>query len=187
MEEVGIGIRRSRTASVAAGALAVLAGVLAGFLGWRHQPVALPLALVSIAMISYALLTHVANQHKLASLATDPGAYALPEVRALGERLVEDTTRRHLAGWLWEVIREAGQPGSLYLEDRVRAHSHQLRTLARDLSAGNVVVQATSMATCFRLLTSAAESPLYNPNVPAEQLLSMLFRIRLGVVVRPNS
>jgi hypothetical protein len=133
-------------------------------------------------LLSYAVLTRVANQHQLESLATDPGAYALPDVRALGKRLVTDTTRRRLAGWLWEVIREAGQPGSLYLEDRVRAHSHQLRALARDLSASNVVVQATSMATCVRLLTSAAESPLYNPNLPAEQLMSMLFRIRLGVV-----
>jgi len=63
MVEVGIGIGRARTASLAAGALGVLAGVLAAFLGWLHQPAALPLALVSIAMMSYALITRVANQH----------------------------------------------------------------------------------------------------------------------------
>jgi hypothetical protein len=182
IEELEIGIGRARTASVAGAALGVSAGLLAAFLGWFGQSAALPAALVSLALLSYAVLTRVANQHQLESLATDPGAYALPDVRALGKRLVTDTTRRRLAGWLWEVIREAGQPGSLYLEDRVRAHSHQLRALARDLSASNVVVQATSMATCVRLLTSAAESPLYNPNLPAEQLMSMLFRIRLGVV-----
>jgi len=44
-----------------------------------------------------------------------------------------------------------------------------------------VSVRRDSAAVCLHLLTHAAESPLYNPALPAEDLASTLERIRRGI------
>ena len=113
-------------------------------------------------------------------LAIEPDASAIPDVERYLKELANAPTRRLMAAWICDVLTEAGQPGSLYLADRVHAHDHQLRLLARDLDSG-LTIQPQSIAICARLLTAAPESPLYNPRIPSEHLMSALFRIRLGI------
>jgi hypothetical protein len=45
-------------------------------------------------------------------------------------------------------------------------------------------VQPPAVVACRRLLTHGAESPLYNPRLPAEDLRFALERIRRGLVAR---
>ena len=114
-------------------------------------------------------------------LSLDPDAYALPEVQAYGRRLVDLRRRRVLAQGIRKMTREALRPGSLYLGDRVVRHARELETLARDLAAPGTRVHPASVARCRQLLTEAAESPLYNPRLPADDIPQILRRIRAGM------
>jgi hypothetical protein len=119
----------------------------------------------------------------IARLAMEPAAYAIPAVRDYGARLQAQRARFGL--WLVEVVDRAGEPETMYLADRVSRYRAELRAAAHELMAPDSRVEPVSVATCRRLLTMAAESPLYNPNVPAVDLGSALFRIRAGIVSDP--
>jgi hypothetical protein len=114
-------------------------------------------------------------------LALEPTAYSLAEVRSYGERLVVLAERQRLAGWLREIVREARVPGNWYLADRVALYAGQIESLANDLASPLAQIRPSSAAACLRLLTHASESPLYNPDVPAEELPAAIRRIRLGI------
>lgn len=116
----------------------------------------------------------------VARLALEPAAYAIPAVREYGAQLL--LRRAAFGRWLAEVLEEAGEPDSMYLADRVARYAPELRAAAHELMAPDSHVAPVSVATCRRLLTMAAESPLYNPNLPAVDLGSALFRIRAGIV-----
>ncbi|MEA2249546.1 MAG: hypothetical protein QOH46_4075 [Solirubrobacteraceae bacterium] len=119
----------------------------------------------------------------VAGLALEPAAYAIPAVREYGARLQAQRTRFGL--WLVEVVDRAGEPETMYLPDRVARYRAELCAAASELMAPDARVEPVSVATCRRLLTMAAESPLYNPNLPAVDLGSALFRIRAGIVSDP--
>jgi hypothetical protein len=143
--------------------------------------IALALLVGAAAALLLAAMNVVERRDAIARLALDPNAYSLPEVRGYGDRLVAPAEREKLAGWLRELIRDASFPGSLYLSDRVSAYAHQLEFLASELTASWVSVRPDSAAACLHLLTHAAESPLYNPALPAEELATTLERIRRGI------
>ena len=60
-------------------------------------------------------------------------------------------------------------------------YSGQIELLANDLASPIAQIRPSSAAACLRLLTHASESPLYNPDVPAEELPAAIRRIRLGI------
>jgi hypothetical protein len=67
---------------------------------------------------------------------------------------------------------------------RVRARkqvSAQLELLATELASSWARVLPASAAACRHLLTEAVESPLYNPDIPAEELPATIQRIRRGI------
>jgi hypothetical protein len=134
----------------------------------------------SAAQSMLCLIECVRRRDLIARLAVEPAAYAIPAVREYGARLQAQRTRFGM--WLVEVVDRAGEPESMYLADRVARYRAELRAAAHELMAPDARVEPVSVATCRRLLTMAAESPLYNPNLPAVDLGSALFRIRAGIV-----
>lgn len=130
---------------------------------------------------SMGLLQSFLRHNLIQELAVEPQAYVLSDVRRFGAGLVLQARRRRLAASLDRVIENAGQPGTYYLTDRVEAYREQIRSLARAFRAPSCEVDPTSAAICLHLLTSAADSPLYNWQLPPESLGSALLRIRAGI------
>ena len=89
--------------------------------------------------------------------------------------------RRRVAAALERVLANAGAPGSYYLAGRVHRWRHEIRDLAELLRAPDTCAEPTSVALCWQLLRSAAESPLYNWHLPAEDLGIVVRRIRAGI------
>jgi hypothetical protein len=157
------------------------AAVLAALAMVVSAPLAIALALGAGFEALVCVVTVARRRALIARLAVEPDAYAIPAVREFGARLAGAGQRERLGRWLVEVLDEAGRPESLYLADRVSEYAAQIRAVAFDLMAPGARVQPVSAATCRRLLTVAAESPLYNPQLPAVDLGSALFRIHAGI------
>ena len=121
----------------------------------------------------------------LERLSLEPDALAIPEVRAFGERLTTPRARARLAAAITSMVGDAFKPASrlrcLFLVDRVAAYARELDAIARDLCSPSVRVDPVSAARCRWLLTNAAENPLYDRRLPAEELGSILQRIRAGM------
>lgn len=149
------------------GALSVATGLGAGVLA----------ALGAFALTGRRLL--------LEQLALDPEALDIPEVRAFGERLTTPDARARLAAAIRSMVKDAFQPASrlrcLFLVDRVAAYARELDAIARDLCSPAVRIDPVTAARCRWLLTTAAENPLYDRRLPAEDLGSILHRISAGM------
>jgi len=116
-------------------------------------------------------------------LALDPSAYVIPEVARFGSRVAALRERKLLASWITSIVNR-GEPFELHLVGRAGAFSQQLETLARELAAPQAEVQPAIAVACRRLLTRPVQSPLYNPNLPEEDLTALLLRIRAGISQR---
>ena len=64
---------------------------------------------------------------------------------------------------------------------RAAIYGQQLETPARELASPAARVEPAMAVACRRLLTRPVESPLYNPNLPEEDLRALLLRIRAGI------
>lgn len=117
----------------------------------------------------------------LERLAVDRDAYRLPAVRRFGDRLTAQAERRRLAAGLLCAVERAGGHFALTAPDRLNACASELCDVAEQLRDGRTRVSPTSAATCRRLLGRAAESPLYNEDLPFEDLTAALYRIRDGI------
>jgi hypothetical protein len=142
---------------------------------------ALPMLVGGAVAGLLSLANLVSRRNTIAQLSLDPDAYTLDEVRRHGDALVCPIERQRLAAWLREVVREAPMPGSWYLADRVSRHAGQLEALAAEITSPTARVRPSSAAACLRLLTHAADSPIYNYSVPAEELPATIERIRRGI------
>ncbi len=142
-----------------------------------------PLAAGAAAGVLVAVVSELSRQNRIARLALDPLAHALPEVAQFANHLTSRRERERLASWLMEILAESEVPGNWYLAHRVRRYAEDLRALSRDLADPRAEVRPASMAACHLLLTQAIDSPLYNPAVPADLLPSMIARIRLGISI----
>jgi hypothetical protein len=175
-------IRRQRHSRLA------LSGAAAGLAGLAlivSTALAISIAAGMAALLLLALADTVRRRDLIARLALDQHAYAVPEVRRYGASLVMPRGRRRAAEALERVLANAGTRGSYYLADRVRANRHEIRALAEALRAPGTRAEPTSIAFCWRLLRSAAESPLYNRHLPRDELGVAVRRIQAGV--RPPS
>jgi hypothetical protein len=157
---------------------ALLAAVIAAF----APDVALALLAGSAVAAAFAIANKLGRRDTIARLALEPSAYVLPDIRHYGVRLTLPAERARLAAWLDEVVREASIPGNWYLADRVACYEGQIKSLAHQLAAPGVPIPPATAVACHRLLTHASESPLYNPNVPADELPAWIDRIKRGIV-----
>jgi hypothetical protein len=153
---------------------------------WLWSPrLGLAIAVGAAVQLVVASATYLSGRFLLERLATEPAAHAIPEVQAFATKLARPAARRRLARTIHSMLTEVTRPGkafhALYLADRVRRYARELDAISRDLLSPSVRVEPVSMARCAWLLTQAAENPLFDRRLPAEDLGAMLHRIRAGM------
>ncbi|MGZ4171434.1 MAG: hypothetical protein ACXVSE_09775 [Solirubrobacteraceae bacterium] len=170
-------LHRAQHCVIAAGVVAVIAGGAAplfpGFAIALGVGAALELCLAAVLWLS--------RRERIERLALEPSAYAIPAVARFGARVCALRERRRLAAFIDAVIHERGHPLELHLVSRAGRYAQLLETLARELASPAARVEPAVAVACRRLLTRPVESPLYNPNLPAEDLRALLLRIRAGI------
>jgi hypothetical protein len=159
----------------------LLCALLAAVTSLVMVAIGVSLAVGATVGIVVAVGNLAAYREAVARLALDPSAYAIPEVSRYGGRFATATERARLARSLRNIVRESALPECWFLADRVRCHAQQLESLASDLARPHVSIRPASAIACRRLLTIGAESPLYNPTIPSDELDAALLRIRLGI------
>jgi hypothetical protein len=142
---------------------------------------AIALAVGALIELSIASVIWLYRRERIERLALEPSAYTIPAVARFGARVAALSERRRLAAWLDSVVHERGQPLELHLVVRAGHYAQQLESLARELAAPTARVEPAMAVACRRLLTRPVESPLYNPNLPEEDLRALLLRIRAGI------
>ena len=181
LENAGKTLERKRFRAREAALVAVACAVLAAAAAVLSLTAAVACLVGATAAGVMALENVTSRRNLIAWLALEPRAHAIAPVRDYGRQLVLPAEREKLAAWLYEVVREAAVPGSWYLTDRVSRYATQLELLASEFAASWLRVRPASAAACRHLLTHAAESPLYNPDIPAEELPAAIQRIRRGI------
>jgi hypothetical protein len=181
IEEAAATIRERRRRALESGGLAAVCALLAWLALESSSSLALALAVGAGFEILLVIGLFLARRGLISRLALEPDAYCIPEVKAYGETLTKPRQRAIVADGLRSMVRDALRPGVLYLPDRVMRHARELESIARDFRSPGVRVHPASVARCRRLLTEAAESPLYNPRLTEEDLETILRRIRSGI------
>jgi hypothetical protein len=142
---------------------------------------AITLGVGASLQLSAAVLLWLSRRERIERLALDPSAYAIPDVARFGARVCALRERRRLAAFIDAVVHSRGSPLELHLVARAAVYGQQLDTLARELASPAARVEPAVAVACRRLLTRPVESPLYNPNLPEEDLRALLLRIRAGI------
>ncbi len=188
IDELGVGLRSRRRRAIESLGLAGATVALAAAVWSVSTPLAIALAAGAVVEIVLFLAAFVGRRTLIEQLALDPSAYALPEVEAFGSRLVEPKARARLAASIRSMLDDNAKSEGrrvvaavYYLRGRVARYSRELEAIAAALLSPAVRVQPVSAARCRWLLTQAAESPLYNPRIPAEDLGVALRRISDGL------
>jgi hypothetical protein len=164
-------------------ATAVVIAVLLPFAVAWHATylVAMAASLVSAAILAAAC--HAARELRLNALVIFPEFAHLPELAGRRRRLVSPRNRRALARWLRRTV----VPTQLHprfdccpvLPDRVAAVRPALLELA-DALERNTEPDPASVALVSELLRDGC-GPLYNPNVPADDLRRVITRAGAGI------
>jgi hypothetical protein len=183
LEDAALDLASRWRSARAAALVATLCAVLAVLAAPLALPVGISLTAGAAAGALVAFVHVRARRKAVARLALEPTAYVLSEVSQYGSRFTAPDTRRRLAAWLREIVRDVNMcQFSWCLTDRVARHARQLESLADDLLAfQQAPIRPASAVACHRLLTCAAESPLYNPAIPDEELDATIARIRRGI------
>jgi hypothetical protein len=184
IEEIARDLRAKRRRALEALPLSLACGALAPVAWLFTSRLGLALAVGAAVQLVLALDAYLRWRLRLEELATDASAHAIPEVRSFAARLARPAARRRLANTIHSMVVEVARPrrrhDMLYLPDRVIRYARELDALSRDLLSPRVRVEPVSMARCMWLVTQAAENPLYDPRLPAEDLGAILRRIRAG-------
>jgi hypothetical protein len=167
-------------------ALAVLAGVLL-----LTESVALAGAVGAGAVTALVICGLAVDERRrlVLTLVAMGDANSIPEVGALAERLAHDPAeRRRVAASLRTAV-SAGRPGlagyrapMVVAQGRVALVAPRLLALADAIGDQRVSVSPPAVALCRRLLTDGVGSPLYNPNLPEQELDRVLAVVEAGVV-----
>ncbi|HWC85016.1 MAG TPA: hypothetical protein VG388_00655, partial [Solirubrobacteraceae bacterium] len=175
--DVDRSLHRVRRCLITSGVVAAIAGAAAFF----SPAFAVALAVGSVVQASVAVVLWLCRRERIERLALDPAAYAIPAVARFGARACALRERRRLAAVMHAVVHERGTPLELHLGVRASHCAPLLETLARELALPAARVEAPMAVACRRLITRPVESPLYNPNLPEEDLRALLLRIRAGI------
>jgi hypothetical protein len=149
-----------------------------------QQLVVRALTIGAVAEVVLSMAAALIRREAVDRLALDPRTHAIPEVHDHARRAATAAQRRRTARNIIALIN--GEPSlAPYLIDRVRAFEHELQAVAHLLEAAPDSFEPSCAVACRRLITRPVDSPLYNPELPAEQLATTLRRIRLGFDVEP--
>ena len=172
------GLRSGARRSLAAGGvLAVIAAAAGTFSHWF----AVALAVGAVVELALAAVRWLRCRERVERLALEPAAYVIPEVARLGARVSALRERRRLAQCLEAIVHERGHPLELHLVIRATSYAQHLEGLARELASPATRIEPAMAVACRRLITRPVESPLYNPNLPEEDLRAVLLRIQAGI------
>lgn len=138
--------------------------------------VVLPALVVGVAFSFLAARASFRRFQLLDRLAADRDAYAIREIRSRGVRASSMKNRRMLAA---SIRRMPGEPG-VALETRITVCRDELERLADELDRPELTLDAFAAVACERLLSDGGESPLFNPALPVDSLISRLRQIRVG-------
>jgi hypothetical protein len=140
-----------------------------------------PLAITAVICALAAAWLRESYLELLERLATDAAAYSIPAVRRFGERIVDPRERRRLAQLIDDLVDHGGSSLTLGVTERLTTHRTELREIARALANPLNTPRPTIVASCRRLLTRAAESPLYNDRLPDDELTAVVRQIHIGI------
>lgn len=166
----------------------VMGGLLPFAVAWHVRYLG-PVAASALFAAILAIGTHITCRQRLARMALSPELIQLPDVAAERRRLQSARTRRTLATGLRRTA-AAIQPPSRFdpcpvLVDRVAPIRDELLELADDLEETQTPDPAY-VALIRELLTNGS-SPLYNPNLPADDLYTNVARARAGIAAEATS
>ena len=159
-----------------------MAALLPFAVAW-HMSSLTAIAACLIGAATLAAGCHIAREHRLATLAVRPELTHLPELAAKHRRLLSTRNRRALAAGLRRTA-DPKQPPRRFdccpiILDRVATVRPELLQLANALEQANDP-DPSSVALVRELLTDAC-SPLYNPNLSADELHATITRAHAGI------
>ena len=173
-------LRNWREGSVATAI--VMAALLPFAVAW-HMTYLTATAACLIAAAILATGCHMTREHRLATLAIIPELTQLPEFAAKHKRLLSTRNRQALAAGLRRTAAPTQPPRRFdtcpILTDRVAPIRAELLELADALERTNDL-DPPSVALIHELLTNAC-SPLYNPNLPADDLHATISCAHSGI------
>lgn len=106
-------------------------------------------------------------------LAGERDAYVIPEVLAHALREATMERRHDFAVRIRGTLRGPVTPG-------LATAAEELEVLASELDDGELALDPACAVACMRLLSDPAESPLFNPMLPPDELRSRVRQIRAG-------
>jgi hypothetical protein len=180
LESAAAGVQRRRRRAIHSLIAAALLGVAAGVFAASSLTVAAVLGLGAAAQATVATGAVLRRRELISRLALDPSAYAIPEVARFGSKIAAPARRKQLAASIHSLVHDKDAM-QLHLPGRARRFADQLDELARELAAPSSRVPAPIAVECRHLVTRPVQSPLYNPNLPEEDLTALLLRIRSGI------
>jgi hypothetical protein len=142
---------------------------------------AIALGVGALALLIAALAVRDSHRQMIVRLAIHGDAYVIPEVARYGARVAAPARLATLSDWLQEAVASCGDRNTWYAEDRVLAYRQEIVTLATELGAPDASVSPVSAVECQQLLTHSVRSPLYNYELPPENLRAAIYRIRAGI------
>jgi hypothetical protein len=165
----------------------VMAGLLPFAVAWHLYPAAIGASMIGAVIL--ALSCHLARERRLSTLAIFPDFARLPDLAEKRNRLQRTRNRRALADGLRRTA-APNQPPRRFdccpvLTDRVATVRSELLELASALEQTHDP-DPTCVALIHELLTNGC-SPLYNPNLPADDLHIALTRARAGIANQPTA
>ena len=181
VEQAGADVERSLQRARRCLIAAVVVGALAIAVVPSSPGFAVALAVGGAVQLAAAVVLWLSRRERIERLALEPSAYVIPAVARFGARVCALRERRRLAAFLQAVLHERGHPLELHLVARAGRCAQLLEALARELASPAARVEPAMAVACRRLLTRPVESPLYNPNLPEEDLRALLLRIRAGI------
>jgi hypothetical protein len=154
--------------------LAALALGLALIAAQTRTELAIPLLLGGILVGARGVRALWRRWDLLDRLAGDRDAYTIAEVRAIASREATMEKRHYFAA----VIRGALAHPHPGVQARTSSLAEELSALVCELDDSSLGLDPASAVACARLVSDPAQSLLFNPELPPEELRSRVHQIR---------
>ncbi len=135
----------------------------------------------AVVLILWACVLRSHRDELISRLAVHREAYHSPAVAAYGAKASSRKQLELLSTWLREIVDNSTEQHSLCATPRAWTYRSEIAALADELASPDRMIPPEAAVECRRLLTRSVESPLYNQEVPEEDLRATIFRIRDGI------